>query len=300
MAVVTVEAFPLAIIEPSSLTIDISNGATTKSIALSLRESGFVIDPYGFSLLVYLTGSEGKLKSGIYNLSNVRNAFELIEELKKGGLPKEVTLTLPEGLTVKDIAKKLFDAGVINNEAGFIKEAQQYEGYLFPDTYRFLVGSSNAEVIDKMKARFDEVLPRDFAKLAQEKGLSQKQAITLASIIEREVFLDKDRPLAASVFLNRIKIGMPLQSDATIFYILPSPKDSLSPGDFQIDSPYNTYKYAGLPPGPISNPGLKSIEAVIDAPATSYYYFITKPDGEAIFEVTLEEHNRDVAKYYGY
>jgi UPF0755 protein len=299
VVIISVEFFPHLFIRPASFNIEIDDGATTKSIAFALKQKGFIIDPYGFSFFVYITGGEGKLKSGVYKLENISNTFGLINELKKGGLPKEITVTIPEGYAVTDISKKLFEAHVINDEGSFVKEAHKFEGYLFPDTYRFFIGSSNSQVIDKMKARFYEVLPADFAARAKSKGLSESNAIVLASIIEREVYLDKDRPLAVSVFLNRLKIGMPLQADSTIFYILPSPKESLSADDFKIDSPYNTYKYAGLPPAPISNPGLKSIEAITNAPETPYYYFITKPDGEAIFEKTLEEHNRDIAKYYG-
>ncbi|MGB9694879.1 MAG: endolytic transglycosylase MltG [Caldisericaceae bacterium] len=298
--VLVLEVFPFIFVKPSSRTINIGSGTTTKSIALMLKKDKLIIDPYGFSFLVYVAGAEGRLKSGMHNLEAVHNTFELIKQLEQGGLPEEISVTIPEGYNVKEIAQKLFEAGVVDDKTKFIEEAQKDEGYLFPDTYNFILGSSNSNVISKMKSRFYEVLPKDYEKSAQTKGLSVKQAIILASIIEKEIVFNKDRPIAASVFLNRLKVGMPLQSDATIFYILSSHKEYLSADDYKIDSPYNTYKYTGLPLGPISNPGLDSIEAVINAPETDYYYFITKPDGEAVFEKTLEEHNKDVAKYYGY
>ncbi len=296
---ILVEIFPSLFTRKNSGTVDITDGSTVKSVAFTLKDDAFIVDPYGFIALVYLTGSENKLKSGKYVFNNLSNAFQIINELRKGGVPEEITVTIPEGYTVKDISKKLFDAGIALDESQFVTNALPYEGYLFPDTYKFLKESSSSEIIDKMKKRFNEMLPDNFELLAKNKGLTLKEAIILASIVEREVQRDKDRPLAASVFLNRLHIRMLLQADSTILYVLSEHKEWFSPEDYQIDSPYNTYKYAGLPPAPISNPGIKSIESVINAPETGYYYFMTKPDGEAVFEKTLEEHDRDIAKYYG-
>lgn len=263
--------------------LNIPKDNTVKDIALLLEKNHFILDPIGFSFIVRLKGDEKELKSGEYNLNNIHSVFALIDTLKKGVEPKEIKVTIPEGFTVKDIARRLYEKGVIKDESSFINRAEQYEGYLFPDTYMFTSNMKDSDIINKMKTRFKEVLPKNIEEKAKEKGLTVRQVIILASIVEKEARFDQDRPLMASVFLNRLKIGMNLGADSTVLY----------------DSSFDTYKYKGLPPGPICNPGLKSILAVLNAPQTDYYYFITTPQGKGVFEKTLEEHNRDIAKYYG-
>ncbi len=277
----------------------IQNNSTVKDIAKTLREKRLIIDPYGFSYIVRLKKADNQLKSGSYNIKYIRSVFDIITALEKGVPPKQITVTIPEGFTVKDIAKRLEKDGIIQSEEAFVKKAATSEGYLFPDTYFFIKGESIDKIIHTMRDRFYEVLPKDFKEKAKEKGLTEKQAIILASIVEKEAGVDKDKLLVASVFLNRLNTGMLLQSDATVSYILPENKLWLSTTDLSVDSPYNTYRYPGLPPGAISNPGLKSLLAVINAPKTDYYYFLSKPNGEIVFEKTLEEHNSDIAKYYG-
>ena len=295
----TVEAYPQFITGVHSASFVIGKNASAFDIAQILKSKRLIIDPFGFVLMVRYNNADKNLKSGKYNLENVYSTFDIISLLEKGTIPEQIKVTIPEGFTVVDIAGKLYKNGIINDKESFIKKALPFEGYLFPDTYFFLKGESTEEIIKTMKSRFNEVLPHDFAEKAKQKGLTEKEALILASIVEKEAKLDKDRPLVASVFLNRLKVNMPLQSDATINYVLKDKKLWLSEKDLAIDSPYNTYKYQGLPPGPICNPGLKSLIAVVNAPETDYYYFLSKPDGETLFEKTLEEHNRDIAKYYG-
>jgi len=280
-------------------TVTIPQGATVKDIARILKENNLILDPVGFEVIIRLRKMSKKLKSGEYHLNNVKSIFDIISALEHGVPRKEIRVTIPEGFTVYDIAKRLKERGVISDEKQFIKKAQPFEGYLFPDTYFFYKGESIDKIIETMKNRFYQVLPRNYAEMVKSKGLTLKEAVILASIVEKEAKFDKDRPLVASVFLNRLKMGMPLQSDATVNYALHKHKMWLSQSDLDIDSPYNTYKHIGLPPGPICNPGLKSLLAVANAPKTDYYYFLTKPDGEAVFEKTLEEHNKDIRKYYG-
>ncbi len=277
----------------------VPKSSSVGEIAEILRSKRVIIDPFGFTLIVRALKSDRNLKSGNYRISRVKNVFEIISILEEGVPQKQVKVTIPEGFTVYDIARRLKENGIIANENDFVEKAKQFEGYLFPDTYFFYKGESPEKIIDAMKSRFYEVLPENYEEMAKKKGLTLKEAVILASIVEKEAKFDKDRPLVASVFLNRLKIGMPLQSDATVNYALKSNKLWLSQKDLDVDSPYNTYKYAGLPPGPICNPGLKSLLAVVNAPKTDYYYFLTKPDGEAVFERTLEEHNRNIRKYYG-
>ena len=292
-------------ISPSFLTgrrsgsFKVQDNATVKEIANALAKDGFIIDPFGFSLFVRLSSDEKSIKSGEHSFDNVYTIFGLISEMKKSVIGEQIVVTIPEGFTVNDIDQRLFESGLISKKGEFFDFAKGYEGFLFPDTYFFYKGITVDEIVKMMKSRFQNILPQDFAVKARAKGFTESQVITLASIVEKEVKFDKDRPLAASVFINRLKIDMPLQADSTILYIIPEHKEWLTADDYKVDSPYNTYLYKGLPPGPICNPSIKSIDAVIDAPESPYYYFITKPDGEAIFEKTLEEHDRDLAKYYG-
>ncbi len=297
--IVFIEVYPGLITGKSEGEFAIPENVTVKNIGTLLKENGFILDPIGFSIIVRVRGEERNLKSGQYYLADIHNIFDIIDIFKQGVLPEDIKVTIPEGFTIKDIAERLYEKNVIEDKELFIKDAEQYEGYLFPDTYLFTEKMTNRDVINRFGERFLEILPADINEKATEKDLTLEQVIILASIVEKEVRLDEDRPFAASVFLNRIRVGIPLQADSTIVYILPEHKQWLSEEDYDIDSPYNTYKYAGLPPMPICNPGIKSIIAVLDAPDTNYYYFITTPEGKAIFERTLEEHNRDLAKYYG-
>ncbi len=294
-----IEFFPTVITGVNSVGFSVPKNSSVGEIAEILRSKKVIIDPFGFTLIVRALKSDRNLKSGNYRISRVKNVFEIISVLEEGVPQKQVKVTIPEGFTVYDIARRLKENGIIANENDFIEKAKQFEGYLFPDTYFFYKGESPEKIIDAMKSRFYEVLPGNYEEMAKKKGLTLKEAVILASIVEKEAKFDKDRPLVASVFLNRLKIGMPLQSDATVNYALKSNKLWLSQKDLDVDYPYNTYKYVGLPPGPICNPGLKSLLAVVNAPKTDYYYFLTKPDGEAVFERTLEEHNRNIRKYYG-
>jgi UPF0755 protein len=242
---------------------------------------------------------DSKLKSGIYDLAPVKNMKELLDVLSKGGRPLEIKVTIPEGFTTMDIADRLYSSKIVKDKDTFYKYIKPFEGYLFPDTYNFYEDMPFEAIVKKFTDRFNEVLPKNYDELVKTKGLTKKEAIILASIVEKEAKFDEDRPLVASVFLNRLAIGMPLQADSTILYALGTHKEWLSKEDYQIDSPYNTYKYAGLPPTPICNPGLKSIMAIPDAPKTDYYYFMTTPDGKAIFSKTLSEHEANLRKYYG-
>jgi len=294
----------LSIFEPKialkeTKTVEIKSGLTTREVAFVLKENGVILEPYSFTIWAYLTGNENKIKSGIYEIKDVKNIFDLFSLLSKGGKPKEILITIPEGFTTKDIADRLYANGIVKDRDDFHKYIKPFEGYLYPDTYYFYENMSYESIVSKMKERLYELLPSNFDKLAKDKGLTTNDVIILASIVEKEAKLDEDRPIIASVFLNRLNVGMPLQADSTILYVLPEHKEWLSKEDYQIDSPYNTYKYKGLPPTPICNPGIKSILAVLDAPKTDYFYFMTTKDGKAIFSKTLAEHEANLRKYYG-
>jgi UPF0755 protein len=298
-AFLLIEIFPGYLTGKRSGTLDIQQNMTIRDTAYQLAKNGYIIDPYGFILLVKLSGGDTTIKSGEHTLKDISTVFGIVVEIKRSVIGEQVVVTIPEGFSIKDIDERLYQKGLIPKMGDFYNYAKGYEGFLFPDTYFFYNGISMQDIVKMMNDRFKQVVPQNFSDLAQAKGFTEEQVVTLASIVEKEVRFDQDRPLAASVFINRLKIGMPLDADSTIVYLLPEAKQWLDPEDYKIESPYNTYLHAGLPPGPICNPSIKSIVAVLDAPQTDYYYFITKPDGEAIFEKTLEEHNRDLAKYYG-
>jgi UPF0755 protein len=164
------------------------------------------------------------------------------------------------------------------------------EGYLFPDTYRISYGQTEAEIIRQMVGRFSEVVLPAVEGMVGRWGLGLHEIITLASIVEREVMVDWERPLVASVFLNRLRINMPLQADPTVRYVMREDRSRVLYRDLEIDSPYNTYQNSGLPPGPIASPGLASIMAVLEPADTDYYYFVARGDGTHQFSRTFAEH----------
>lgn len=296
---VIIEIFPMQITKKYEGELKIGDNLSANEIAGILKKEKFIIDPKGFLVILSFYRDDSFFKSGTHKLAGINNVFSLIGQLQKPGLPEEISVTFPEGFTVKDIANRLKENSIISDENAFLEFAKNYEGYLFPDTYKFVKGESFESIVSKMNNRFKEITSSDFETLCEGKGFSEKEAVILASIVEKEAKFDKDRALVASVFINRLRIDMPLQADSTINYILPQHKEWLSKEDYEIDSPYNTYKYPGFPPSPICNPGKASLYAVIEAPQTDYYYFMTKPDGEAVFAKTLAEHERNLAKYYG-
>jgi UPF0755 protein len=282
-----------------SAKFNIRSGNSVKEVGQILAKNRLIIDTFTFPFIVRLLNADKSLKSGDYSVEHVENIFQLLSVLQNGVPEKQIKVTIPEGYTAADITKTLKEKDIISNDKEFFKKAIKYEGFLFPDTYFFLKGEDSDKIIQTMKKRFYSVLPDSYEKQVKKKGLSLYQAVILASIVEKEAKFDEDRPLVASVFLNRLRVGMPLQSDATINYVLKDKKLWLSDKDLKIDSPYNTYTHTGLPPTPICNPGLKSLIAVANAPNTDYFYFLTTKSGKAIFERTLAEHNRDIRKYYG-
>jgi len=214
----------------------------------------------------------------------------------------EITIRIPEGWTNDGIAAYLEKTGGWP-AAEFLKAAAGKEGYLFPDTYRVYASSTPAEIADKMLANFEVKVTPEMRAEIKRQGKTLEDIIIMASLIEKEApvdySLDEDRDarIVSGIFWNRMKIGQGLQSDATLSYILKDNKDQHSGGELEVDSPYNTYKYRGLPPGPIANPGLLAIKAAVSPLATSYYYFLTTPDKKIFYAKTYEEHLQNKYKY---
>jgi len=218
------------------------------------------------------------------------------------------SITIPEGFTIKQIAQLLDQNGITNGDE-FLRLAKEpeivkrygisapsLEGYLYPDTYKFASHLPPWRIIHTMVMRFKQVTS-PLRERARQKGMKFEDVITLASIVEKETALDSERPIIASVFLNRLKRGIRLESDPTTIYGIENFDGNLKKSDLTRRTPYNTYVIKGLPPGPISNPGLKSIEAVLNPADTDYLYFVSKNDGSHYFSRTLQEHNRAVYRY---
>lgn len=282
--------------------IVIKPGMSAKEIGLLLKEKGLISSVRAFLYIVKLKGDMDKrFTPGTFDVPRGLRLDLLIGHLFKAK-PKTVWVTIPEGFNSREIAEKLSASGVISrdkfldalnrkikgNYSSFIEPP--YEGFLFPDTYEFFLDSPPDIVIKKFLDRFVEVLPKDFEEKAKSLGLTPREAIILASLIEKEAKMDSERPIIAQVLLKRLKIGMKLQCDATIQYALGRYKPVLSYKDLEIDSPYNTYLHYGLPPGPICNPGLSSIISAVNPSNTDYLFYFTKDNGTHIFSKTYNEH----------
>lgn len=294
--------------------VTIEAGSGTAEIAETLAENGIIKKPFWFRLFSKLGGHDGTYQQGTYTLQENAGYRELYKTLKDAPVAESVKITIPEGFELRQIADRLEEAGLIDREKfydavengafdyDFVrkipKRENRLEGYLFPDTYLFQPGESEEAIIEKMLARFDEVYTQEYRNRAQELGMTDDELITLATVIEREAQGDVDRKLVAGVFHNRLKSkSYPyLQSCATVQYILKERKPVLSVADTQIDSPYNTYKYPGLPVGPIASPGKEAIEAALYPEQTEYLFFVLDSQGVHRFAKTFAEHQANMRK----
>ncbi|MBI3342996.1 endolytic transglycosylase MltG [Candidatus Gottesmanbacteria bacterium] len=277
----------------------VRRGEGVKSVAARLASEGLIRSPTGFYLLVKSMGIERDLEAGDYRLNPTMNAATLARELTHGTLDAWVT-TL-EGWRVEEVAAKLTRELDIP-ESEFVKVAR--EGYMFPDTYLVPRDATVGAVAALFRTTFDQKVDASLRSDAKKTGLSLDEVITLASIVEREGRTSEDRPVIAGILRKRLENAWPLQADATLQYALGYQvrektwwKKGLTEEDKKITSPYNTYLHPGLPPGPIANPGLASIKAVIYPKETVYWYYLHDPDGGAHYAKTIEEHNSNIAKY---
>ena len=291
----------------------IEKGQTGTEIADMLYERGLIRSTQGFKLWLYLSGTNDKLQTGHYQIPNKVTVRELISLLQEGHV-ESIRVTIPEGYTVGDIAIVL-EKNQIMKAKDFLAEAKTFvpypymkgtrpatypvEGFLFPSTYEIPVGATPREVIQMMADEMNRYLTPAVKKQIQAQHMSIHDFVTLASIVERESLFDADRPTIAGVFKKRLAHGIPLQSDATISYVLGYAKEDVTIGDTQLQSPYNTYVSKGLPPGPIANPGKKALDAVLHSEDTDYLYFVADKDGHNHFSKTYEEHLAEVHKIYG-
>jgi UPF0755 protein len=303
---------PVDLSNESIIYLEVPSGSSTQKIAALLEENKLIRNAFIFRLQSKITGFDSKYKAGYYSLSQNMTMKDIMQQLQKGSA-MTVRFTIPEGFDIKKtterlVAAKLIDADLFKKaiktgtfDFRFLKDApagdNRLEGFLYPDTYEVFPDSSEEEIIAKMLSRFDSLFPDAYYKRAEELGMSINQVMALASIIEREARVPADRPIISSVFYNRLAIDMPLQSCATVQYILGEQKEKLTNQDIAIDSPYNTYLNSGLPPGPICSPGIDSIKAALYPADTSYLYFLAKGDGSHVFSVTYEEFLKNKAEY---
>ena len=285
--------------------IMVKPGMGAHDIGELLYEQGIIKSVILFQIVAKIERMENSLQAGEYVLNKKMTIQQIVGNLAKGATSYQ-QITIPEGYTVDQIAKLLQEKQLgnaskfkavaqsavpykymVNNNPNVVYKA---EGYLFPDTYRIAKGATEEQILTMMVNEFNKEFTDAMRAQATELGLTTKEVIILASLVEKEAQLPVDRPLIAGVFLNRLKLDMPLQSCATIQYILGYPKAELSVQDTEIPSPYNTYQHMGLPPGPIANPGIAAINAVLKPEKTDYIYFVADDKGAHHFSKTYEEH----------
>lgn len=295
---------------------EIKSGEGVQEIGQQLADAQLVKSKYYFDYYIWKAGSRGKIKAGKYELKGTMTIPEIVQVLSLGEIvSNEVKVTFPEGTSAKGMADILTqkgfdgDAFLADVKSGsniatnfeFLKDKPQkanLEGFLFPDTYIFFKDARPEQIADRMLENFDEKLTPKMRQDIQSQGKSIFDVVTMASILEKEVRTADDMKIASGIFWDRISVDMPLQSCATVAYVLGQEKKQYSIADTQTLSPYNTYLNKGLPPGPIDNPGMNSISAAIYPTKTDYNYFLSDPaTGKTIFSKTLEEHAANKAKY---
>lgn len=311
-----------------TITLEISAGSDTKAIGEQLQAAGLIRSVTAFRLFLWLEGLASKLQAGTYTLNTGQGVETIARSLSRGDVEtNEVKFQVLEGWTLRQIATEYGEtfSPTLKRPAEdlaqeFLTAAQAVdsreilpgntyvfltdkpataglEGFLYPDTYRVYEDSTPPQVIEKMLNNFGRKMDQSVRDLVPASGLTLYEVVTLASIIEKEVRTDADRKMVADLFLRRMANSIPLQSDATVNYV--TGKDLLQPSinDTRTESPYNTYLYQGLPPGPIANPSISSIMAVLQPTPNEFFYYLSAPDGQTIFGRTFEEHKLNKAKY---
>ncbi len=277
-------------------------------ISSRVAEADVVRSRLAFLATAFVRGVPRSLKAGEYEVPQNATTWSVVSLLESGHVRQHAILH-PEGATVAELGRlfeseQLADADTIARVAADKKfltaqgiEAPSVEGYLFPDTYQFVRGMTPEEMLGRMVHRMRTKLTPSIRERAQARGLSVHELLTLASIIEREAVVKDEQRLISAVFWNRLRIGMPLQADPTVQYAVAKERRALSRSDLLVDHPYNTYVRPGLPPGPIASPGLGAIEAALDPAPVKYLFFVAQDDQRHHFSMSVDEHNRAVARY---
>jgi UPF0755 protein len=296
---------PVNAADTAAVSVTIPQGAGTRAIADILKDADLIRSKLLFRIKSRTDGIDGHYKAGAYLLTRDMSMRRIMEALKTGTEAETNRFTIPEGLTVAQTAQTLAEAGLVD-AADFLAEAETgdfggyrflrdaaggLEGYLYPETYDVYADATAHDLIDRMLAHFDKLFTEECYGKAEALGFTVNEIVTIASLIERETRVPEERALVASVIQNRLAKGMPLQIDATVQYALGEWKERLSYADLEIDSPYNTYAHAGLPPGPICSPRIECIEAALNPADTDYLYYVLRPelDGRHSFTKSYDE-----------
>jgi peptidoglycan lytic transglycosylase G len=294
--------------DEKNLIFVIRSGQGFETIAKNLKDAGLLKRPFKFNLLARLSGRDKKIKAGEYLIPPLMTPNRLLDLLVSGKV-RLYRLTIPEGFRLAQIAAAVESAGLASAD-DFLKaatdprrvkqegiEAAHFEGYLFPDTYYFAKSESPEEILSAMVDRFRAVFTRQWRDRADRMGFTVHQIVTLASIIEKETGAAFERPIISSVFHNRLKKRMRLESDPTVIYGIEAFDGNLTRKHLSASTLYNTYRIRGLPPGPIASPGAEALAAALFPADTRYFYFVSKKDGTHQFSSNIKDHNRAVRKY---
>jgi len=278
--------------------VDIPTGLGTRAIGARLVAAGVIRDSLTFRAALWASGRDTRLKAGEYRFAEAMTPLAVIDKLRRGDV-FVIHITFPEGLNVFEMSK-IFESKGFGSAESFIKVGRRLEGFLFPETYALSRHTDAPRLVHLMNEAFEHALTPEIKAAAAARGLSITQLATLASIVEKETGNSAERPLVASVYENRLRLGMLLQCDPTVIYALELAgryDGNIRRDDLSFDSPYNTYRYPGLPPGPIASPGLASLDAVVHPAESEYLYFVSRNDGSHVFARTLAEHSQNVQKY---
>lgn len=302
----------LAAVNPGDtegIQVVVPSGAGTRQVADLLQQQGLIRDRRVFEWYCRVQGLDGRLQAGRYLFNRGQTLPEIADDLAHGRVMM-VSFTVPEGLTLAEIGQVVVRSGLCSEEeweealrgeyhygflAGIPARDNRLEGFLFPDTYKVSTEVTAPQLVDMMLARFSREWERRFAADAKAAGMDVVQVVTLASLVEEEARLDSERAVIAGVLHNRLQRGMLLQVDASVLYALGGHRPRVLYRDLEVDSPYNTYRYPGLPPGPIASPGAASLAAALHPARHDYLYYVHVGDGRHQFSRTLAEHNQAVA-----
>lgn len=287
--------------------VTIPRGASVRAIADSLASNGVISSPRAFRYYASLGDKDRAIKPGRYELEKGAAWSEVMSALV-GGRAETHTVVIPEGFDLRDITPLLVKTLGVSEDSVLAATtdttwrrklnvpAASLEGYLFPATYTFASGTTAREAVNAMLERFEQVWKPEWDVALKTMAISRHDAMTMASIVEKEARKAEERPIISAVYWNRVKRGMRLQADPTVQYALPAHTERVLYKDLEVDSPYNTYKNAGLPPGPIASPGEAAMAAAVSPANVPYLYFVAHPDGHHEFRTTFAEHERAIAQ----
>jgi len=303
---------PVAPNDQSLVEVRLPENSSARQVAALLKQNGLIRNERVFLGYLYQKGMEKQLKAGLYVFSKSQSLPELVGQISQGKV-KNSSFTVPEGYTVRQIGELLINKQICTQQQwseallanydydfllpGIPGDEKRLEGFLFPDTYTIDDQTRAQDIINMMLQRFSAIWNHEYASIADTKQSPVRNTIIIASLVEREARVPEERQRISGVIYNRLQIGMPLQIDATIIYSLGEHRDTVTYQDLEINSPYNTYKNVGLPPGPIASPGRAAIEAALNPEKNTYLYYVVKGGGTHYFSSTYAEHLEATKKY---